>query len=623
VFNLNDINTIKALGFLNKYEGKNPYLKKLKRKHFRGGVNLTETQARYIIDYHDKDPHLINRPIEITEYFGEELQKQHNLKIVPTRILFQFILAETEKAYHIYGKLKRNQKHSDMYWVPKTQVLEDPYWQEPEIEVDFDKYVKMDSKGRFPYNHQETGIKFLLTRNGCILADDMGLGKTYQSSVAALEMDAKKVLIICPSAMKIGWQRELECFGQETSIISGKEWNPAKFTIINFDILKNFHTPKEKRTKKYVEEGNIINNHIIEEQFDLVIVDEAHNLKNHKSIRGKIVKEICVDFGNPRTWLLTGTPVANRPMDFYNLLKIINSPITKNLKHYVLRYCDGKIFNKKLKNGKVKQIWITDGASNLEELSLRVRNLLLRRKKENVLDMPDKTITPLYHDLTAKQIIKYENLWDEYMEDRKAKKKKGRVDRDLVELGLLRQFIANETIEHSMELINSALEQDQKVIVFTNYNEEQDIIAEKLGNIAVRHNGSMSDIEKQVSVDRFQEDDKVKVFIGNIKSAGVGITLTAATVVVFNSLDWVPGNILQAIDRAYRIGQKNNVSVYFNIFRNTIDARVWESLFDKSEIIETILDGNSENIFSDKDASKAIDDINNLIDGESNQYKLL
>ena len=311
--------------------------------------------------------------------------------------------------------------------------------------------------------------------------------------------------------------------------------------------------------------------------------------------------EVCVDYGVENVWLLTGTPIANRPMDFYNLLRLIKSPLVKNWKFFAQRYCDAKQFYKTLKNGKKQKIWITDGNSNLEELNVKIRNIILRRLKDKVLDMPEKTISTIYHKLTKKQRVEYDNLWEEYLLERKAKKKKGSVDKDLVELILLRQFMANETIPQTIEMVENAVEQGQKVIVFTNFQEEQDLLVEHFGKIAVVHNGKMTDKQKQASVDKFQEKEKVKVFIGNIISAGVGITLTAATTVIFNSLDWVPGNIKQAIDRAYRIGQLNNVSVYFNIYQGTVDERVWNSLFNKTGVIDTILGGDEGNIFNEVD----------------------
>jgi len=305
--------------------------------------------------------------------------------------------------------------------------------------------------------------------------------------------------------------------------------------------------------------------------------------------------ELTVKHGIQKVWLLTGTPVANRPMDFFNLLKIIKSPLAENWKHYAVRYCDAKKFYRTLKNGQKRQIWLTDGASNLDELAAKTKNVILRRLKTDVLDMPDKVITPMYHRLDAKQWKDYEALWEEYLERRLVEgKKNGNLQRDLVELILLRQFIAEIAIPHTIEMVENALEMGRKVIIFTSFNEEQDMLAEHFGKMAVRHNGSMSAKEKQRSVDAFQKNAKTKVFIGNIQSAGVAITLTEATVVVFNSFSWVTGDNEQAEDRAFRIGQQNDVNVYYQLFEDTISIRMWETLKNKQTIINAILGDKKE-----------------------------
>ena len=138
-------------------------------------------------------------------------------------------------------------------------------------------------------------------------------------------------------------------------------------------------------------------------------------------------------------------------------------------------------------------------------------------------------------------------------------------------------------------MIENAIEMGRKVIVFTSFTDELNTIAEHFGKAAVRHNGPMTNTMKQKSVDSFQNNDKIKVFVGNIKSAGVGITLTEGTVVIFNSFDWVTGNNEQAEDRAFRIGQKNDVNVYYQLFDNTISTRMWETLKYKKDIISTIM----------------------------------
>lgn len=588
---LNDLKSRSAFTLLDKYSGINPYLKKLQNAYLNNRkMTITENQAKYIIDNHEKAPIFINRLIGITEWLGLEFQKSDNTSFVPQKILVEFVLAETDKTFHVYGKLKQNQKESKMYWLPKTQIFDDPYFEKVNIDVDFNKYNDvLGLTGKKLYQHQEEGIKFLLTRNGCILADDMGLGKTTQAIIAALESGAKKILVVCPSATKINWEREINVFCDDTTIIDGKKWKNAKFVIINFDILKNFHSLGKPTKPKEGEEPELLNRQLAEAGFDLCIIDEAHYLKNNESIRGKIMVELSVKYQIPRTWLLTGTPVANRPMDFFNLLKIIKTPIADNWKHYALRYCDAKQFFKTLNNGVRKQIWLTDGASNLDELASKTKNIILRRLKTEVLDMPDKVITPMHYQLDKKGIKQYELLWEEYLERRRKDGKSTNLEKDLVELILLRQFIAQQAIPNTIEMAENAIEMGRKVIIFTSFTEELEIITNHFGKKAVKHNGPMSTANKQKSVDAFQENDKVKVFVGNIKSAGVGITLTEGTVVIFNSFDWVPGNNEQAEDRAFRIGQKNDVNVYYQLFDNTIASKMWTMLNNKKDIISVIM----------------------------------
>lgn len=616
MINLEDIGGYSAISRLRDYEGKNPYIKKMKNKLLNDGkVTLTEAQSKYILDNYDLEPMLVNKVVNISEFLGESLQQQEKLPFKPERILIEFMLADSEKTYHVYGKLTRKQEKSGMYFLPKTQVMDDPYFIENDVEVDFEKYEKLDQfvdsegkVGRKILEHQKSGVKFLLSRNGAILADDMGLGKSLQSVISAIECGAKKILIVCPSSAKINWQREINFYQEEDiTIISGSRWSHAKFTIINFDILKNFHTLKDDENDGMPPIRDLVN-----AKFDLCIIDEAHNLRNHKSIRGAIMTEICVDYGIERVWLLSGTPVANRPMDFYNLLKLIKSPLVDNWKFYVQRYCEGRQITQTLKNKKKRKIWLTNGASNLDELSIKTRNLLLRRMKDEVLDMPDKIRVPNYFKMSNKQQLEYDSLWEDYLIERKKQKKKGSIQRDLVELGLLRKYIAMETIAETINLVDEVIEQGHKVVIFTCFTDELKALAEHYGNNCVIHYGEMNEKEKQKSVDKFQLEGGPMVFIGNIISAGVAITLTRSTYVVFNSFDWVPGNSEQAEDRSYRIGQKNNVTVYYNLFEDTIVSKMWHTLNRKKSIINQIMSRNDNN-------STAVDEIVDYIIEDKNE----
>jgi SWI/SNF-related matrix-associated actin-dependent regulator 1 of chromatin subfamily A len=583
MINLNHLTGKDAEDILKLYEGKNPYIRFMKKKFLtEKKYFLTKNQVSYIKDFHNVEPKEVNKIVELTEYFAKQLIEDHKLTTPIKKLLVETILAESDKWFHVIGKFYKKQTESKILWLPKSQLIDDPNEVEVNIEVDFEKYTKLDKRGFKLFKHQEEAIKFLMSKKGCILALPMGSGKTMTSILGSLICDAKKILVICPSSLKINWMREIQNFTDDVTIVSSNQWSEAKFTIINYDILKNFHTIKEKdREYQYWE----LKREIVNFNPDLIIMDEAHFLKNPKSIRAKILNDITQIYPINRIWLLTGTPVANRPMDYFNLLSLIKSPVASNWVQYARTYCDGKRFRK----GN-KFIWVTDGASNLDELAARTKNCLLRRKKEDILDLPEKIISPVYLELKNKE--GYEKVWDDYIEKRKVAGKKGNISKDLVETTLLRSFIAMETVPYSIEKTEEALEYGKKVIIFCNFNDEMDAFLKHFGDKAVCVRGGMSDMKKQASVDRFQTDDKCMVFVGQIKAAGVGLTLTKAEIVIMNSLDWVPGNHEQAEDRSHRIGQTKSVNIYYMLIDGTIDTMVWYVLKNKKKIINTIVGDN-------------------------------
>jgi len=580
----------KTLIKLETYEGKNEYLISLREElKKKGTITVSPSLAEYIENNFDKDPIEINKVIDITEYLGEQLKEKFDLNHTPQKVLVEWVLGDTEKSYHVKGKVFKNQKYSPLFYVPKTQVFENLMDISIDVDVNFDKYQEVDKRGWKAFPHQENGIKFLLSKKKCILADDMGLGKTYQSIVAALETGAEKVLVICPANAKINWYREIANFvpEEDISILKTGHWNPKKFTIINYDILKNFHTLVDRR-KTYQEWE--INRHLVNEGYDLIIMDEAHMVKNPKADRTKIINQIAESIS--KRWLLTGTPIANRPMDYYNLLHLCESPVTASWKHYAFRYCDGKKFRKKTKAGKTQEIWVTDGASNLEELHEKTKSSILRRKKEDHLDLPPKIVAPYYIEID--DMKQYDNVFEEYLEWAKSEGKRLGSGRHMVELVVLRKYLAQEKVKHTIELAEQAIENGQKVIIFTNFTHSFNALMQHFGSLAVGHNGSMNGTQKQRSIDSFQENDKVKVFVGNLVSAGTAITLTAAQVVIMNDLDFVPANHAQAEDRAFRIGQSKTVNVYYPIAQDTIDEMMYEMLQKKKRIINTVVGDEQE-----------------------------
>lgn len=592
MFDLNKLKSRTILEKLKNYKGSNDKILKMKKKlEDEGFFLLTTNQIQYIEDNFDVEPITVNKVVDITSYLGEQLKEKHELKNIPERIFVEYVLSENDKSFHVKGKLYKNQKDSILFHIPKTQLLTDMFFEPYEdLEVNFDSVNKINKKKRNLFPHQENAVKFLLSKDKSILSDDMGLGKTKSAIAAALLSGAEKILVICPANAKINWFREITEYIDEeyVTIVKSGFWQPKFFTIINYDILNRFHEIEDKRKKD--EPKSYIN----EEKFDLLICDEAHMIKNKGSIRGKVVAQISENI--PKIWLLTGTPIANRPMDYYNLLKVCKIPVADNFQHFAYRYCAAKSFNKKLKSGKVKRIWLTDGASNLEELHQKTKNYILRRKKEDHLDLPPKIVSPFYLDLENRK--GYKEAFDDYLFWLELEGKKLGAGRQMVEMVVLRKFISQEKIPLTIDMVNNFLEQseDKKIIIFTVFTESLKALKKEFGDLAVCHNGEMSDKEKQKSIDQFQTNPKVRVFIGNIISAGSAITLTAADTTIFHDLDFVPANHQQAEDRAYRIGQDKTVNIYYPIFNDTIEERIYETLQKKKEIISTVMGEKLESI---------------------------
>lgn len=554
----------KAISALEQYEGANNYILNLKHKlSINSKFYPTRSQAEYILTNKDKTPKVAKKWVVLDSYFANKLANDKFLMEVPERLWIEKLLAEKDKAYHIWGRFFETDQLTD-FWVPKVSIIKD---NKVDIkEIDYSKY-----EHRPPLEHQKVAIESLLKNKKYILADDMGLGKTTSTIIAALETGAKKVLIICPATLKINWEREIQLYSKKTTYIcEGKNFTgDADFVIMNYDIIKNFHDSKKPKESQILNSG-----------FDLVIIDEAHYIQNVQAQRTKLINDLVKNI--ERLWLLTGTPMTSRPINYFNLLSLVDSPVAKNWMAYVVRYCSGYQF----KVGP-RKVWNVMGASNLEELRDRTSSTVLRRLKEDVLDLPEKIITPVYLRLRSKR---YEEVMGDYYNwyERNPEESKN-LSIQFTKLTEVRQVIAEEKTQHTIELAENFIEQDKKVIIFCNFTKSLETIVEHFGKAAVRLDGQMSKVQRQDAVDRFQEDEKVKVFVGNVKAAGVGITLTAAEAVIMNDLSFLPSDHSQAEDRAYRYGQKNNVLVYYPIFENTIEGIIYDILNMKKRIIGTVM----------------------------------
>jgi SWI/SNF-related matrix-associated actin-dependent regulator 1 of chromatin subfamily A len=560
----------KAMSILESYEGGNNYILELKRK---SQVNRkfypTRSQSEYIINFHNKQPKVAKKWVILDTYFAQKLADDKLYTEIPQKVWVEKLLADKEKAYHIWGKVFENEELHD-FWLPKAAIIKDNSVKD--VVIDYSKYSH-----RPPLEHQKEAIQKLVENKKFILADDMGLGKTTSTIIAALESNSKKVLIICPATLKINWKREIENYSNKSVYIAeGKNFSPdADFVIINYDIIKNFHDTKKKGESQ-----------ILDSNFDLVVVDEAHYIKNGTAQRTKLINDIVKSVD--RLWLLSGTPMTSRPIDYYNLLNLVDSPTARNWMAYVIRYCQGYQFN-----AGGRKIWNVTGASNLEELRDRTSGTILRRLKEDVLDLPDKIITPVYLRLKSKN---YEEVMGEYYDwyDKNPDESKS-LTVQFTKLTKVRQIIADEKISQTIELAENIIEQGKKVIIFCNFTDSLNKIVEHFGKISVKLDGSMSKPNRQHSVDEFQDNEKVRVFVSNLKAGGVGITLTAAEAVIFNDISFVPSDMAQAEDRAYRYGQKNNVLIYYPIFDNSIEAVIYDMVNAKKQVISTVMGDNQDN----------------------------
>jgi SWI/SNF-related matrix-associated actin-dependent regulator of chromatin subfamily A-like protein 1 len=413
------------------------------------------------------------------------------------------------------------------------------------------------------FRHQATGVAFLLSRRRAILADDMGLGKTRTAIVAAREQSSEgRVLIICPASMKHGWRREIAVIEPDAHVeVVGSEppSTAGRWTVVNYD-----------RLARHVE-------WLTQLLPDVVIVDEAHFIKNRSARSNRTLSLISAN-PDAAVYLLTGTPMTNRPRDLFNLLKAVEHPAARSFYSFAQRYCAAH------DNGYGLQ---TDGASNVEELAQVTSGVMLRRTKDEVLDLPEKVRTWLPVEVGSDRVRELEMQALAYLA--------ANPDRDgptwVKFLGLLnkaRHQLATAKAPETARFVADLVEGGQKVVVFTSYQSAVDRMMKAFDGRAVALTGSHSSEERDAAVQRFQDDESVRVFVGNLKAAGTGITLTAGTHVVFNDLDWVPANHWQAEDRIHRIGQTQPTFATYLSAPGTLDEFVAQLLEAKAALVGVV-----------------------------------
>ena len=664
-----------AIDLLKNYDGINTYLLALKRDiiTYKKVDKLTDFNVDYIlknINYQIKD---INKIVRVIDWYGDELKDKWETDFRIEKVLIKKLLGETDKFYHCFIQYRKNVEPSYAFLkkngIIGNFLLEDYH----NISIDFDRYDRLSmsrtpDKPRKIKNHQKEAVQFLISRKKCILADDMGTGKSTSLTVASIEGNFDAILIICPASLKSNWFNELTNYISEKDISiiggvnemkkneiekylgygegkSGKnlnelkeeakergKWTDNRYVIINFDILDDVYKVSRAKTKEGIEkamENSPMLKFLLNKK-SLIIIDEAHKLSNNTSDRYKIIKDL-INKSNPHSiYLSTGTPITNDPANYFNLLSLLNDPLTIDREFYYMRYCDAfkmpineqqkqkkQQLTQEFLNSHNKNTWydltveekkslndiinkrviqkiIPKGGKNLEELKMQTAHIYLRRTKDDIGDLPPKYIHERVFELNKEQMAEYKKLWDEYEAAKLEEDSSKELNKELIEGGLYRKYLSNQMVPNTIKLAEKCLARGEKIVIACCYDDELYTLRDYFKDKCVIYNGKMSLKEKDEAIKKFNSDPNVMIFIGNIIAAGVGITLTSSRVVIFNNFSYVPGDNSQFQDRVHRIGQTRDVHIFYQFFKDTQYEKMWNTVLSKSLIINQVIKKEDE-----------------------------
>ena len=430
-----------------------------------------------------------------------------------------------------------------------------------------------------PFPYQKIGALKIEEFGGrAWLADEMGLGKTYQALLwAKWNPEARPVVVVCPASLKENWEREtLHKINLRSEILNGTK--PPKMAgmlvapvlIINYEILAKW-LPYLKSIKP-----------------KLVIIDEAHRIKNMDAKCTKAVQKLCKRV--PHVVALSGTPMLNRIIEMFPTLNILRPDMFPSFWDYANEYCEPE---------RTPYGWRFNGARNVKQLHKLLRkNVMIRRLKSEVLsELPQMSrhIVPMtlaesdrkHYDEAYKDFIRFLQRQHGSVKANKAKKAE-----ELARTMYMRKLIGEMKTKPVSGWIDEFLQEtDEKLILFGVHQDVIKVYQERYPNINVVVNGLTPMQKRMTMVDRFQKDPKCRLFIGNIQAAGVGLNLTAASAVAFAELGWTPGEHSQAEKRADRIGQKLPVRAYYLLVQNSIEEKMCKLIQSKQKVLSQTLDG--------------------------------
>lgn len=448
-----------------------------------------------------------------------------------------------------------------------------------------------------PFNHQIEGFEFGLKHDRFLLGDEQGLGKTKQvidiAVAKKLSKGYKHCLIICGvNGLKWNWKSEIDTHSNETAHILGTKINSKGKEVIgsskdkladlnelpkDYFLITNIESLRDqdilKKVKELTQNG----------QIEMVAIDEIHKCKNPSSQQGKAILQV-----NPETRIaMTGTPLMNTPLDLYIVLKWLGfekHSFYQFKKHYCIMGGYGG--------------YEVVGYKNLGELQSNLESLMLRRLKKDVLDLPEKLHSIEYVEMSSKQAKVYNEVKQEIKEQIDKIKVSNNPLAQLIRLrqatgftGILSSQIKESAkLDRLEEIVEELVENGEKAIIFSNWTDMTRPAMERLKrfNPAII-TGETKD--KKAQQERFMTDSRCKVIIGTIGAMGTGLTLTAASTVIFLDSPWNRANKEQAEDRAHRIGTTSNVNIITLVCKDTIDERIEELINKKGAMADALVDG--------------------------------
>ena len=418
---------------------------------------------------------------------------------------------------------------------------------------------------------QKAGVAYAVETKRCFIADEMGLGKTVQALAAIQHQKAYPCLVVCPASLKTNWQREVRTWlpGKTTHIVDNQIGvKNSDVVIINYDILN-----KQKDALAKV-------------GFQSLVFDESHYAKNGNAQRTKALKSLAATIPESGMVLaLTGTPVLNRPIELVSQLEIIDRiEEFGGSWSFRKRYCDANY------NG---YGWDFNGCSNAEELNeLLRRTCYVRRNKEDVLkELPEKGRYRIETELSGKSLKNYRMAEADMLAWLQSEGKGSTSAEHLSRITVLKRLAGEGKLEAATEWIETFLDSTgRKLVVFAHHISVVDALAERFGGLRVA--GKDSAEARQEAVDKFQNDPDAKVIVLNMKAGGVGLTLTAASDVLFVEQGWTPAEHSQAEDRCHRIGQDaDNVSAWYLLAEKTIDDDIYDLIEKKRITVDAVTEG--------------------------------